>query len=187
MSYGDMCISRDRTLSVSSHLTPDPEKRLLAIKESIREEIKSTENKLCFSAFLSVLMAFLSFSLLGNGPFPVTASLLSMLALTVSMTAMSQFVERHGRIYCLDGKRKEKTPEYILDEADLTEFSRLELVNFLDKYLGGGITAMDYYEDIVARVLLSARVCVRKKFMLSVSLVWLISASAVTAAGLLIK
>ena len=25
---------------------------------------------------------------------------------------------------------------------------------------------MDYYEDIVARVLLSARVCVRKKFMI---------------------
>ncbi len=60
---------------------------------------------------------------------------------------------------------------------------RNELIHKLDKYLGGGITATQYYEDIVGLILADARVARRKRRWLAI-LFWLVG---VGQAGVLLR
>ena len=43
------------------------------------------------------------------------------------------------------------------------EYAHGELIYRLDKYLGGGITATPYHEDLVGQIVIHARIAVRKQ------------------------
>ena len=53
--------------------------------------------------------------------------------------------------------------DFLISAYDIAKYTHNELILRLDKYLGGGITAMQYYEDIVGQIVISARIAARKQ------------------------
>lgn len=144
-------------MSVSSHLTPEPERRLWLILEDAARASDRQDWKL---AALTALCAAQS---LAAGPSVwMTAAALVGLA-GVSPLSASPRLRRldqpgtHGSVN-----------DCLVDPADLVGYSRAELVLKLDRYLGGGVTATQYYEDLVGRILSSARLSRRKTIFLAV-------------------
>ena len=85
------------------------------------------------------------------------------IAVAFSLLGMSSVTEKTGGVKFLDRSNSEFPDDYLLDENDLSKYSRTELVNFLDKYLGGGISSTPYYEDLVSRISCAALCLIRKK------------------------
>jgi len=61
----------------------------------------------------------------------------------------------------------------------------VELVNIMDRYLGGGVTATPYYDDIVGQIVLTARRITRKVRALAAAGALAVLAQLVLLAGLL--
>lgn len=150
----------DRNLSVSSHLTPDPEKRLIRMLENLNEQQRSADFRLFAGAIVSAVEMF------ALTPSCTGAEILLCAAILIVFTAMSPLMETEKRIKFLDVKESELPDDYIFDGYDIAKYSRSELVNFLDKYLGGGISATPYYEDMVSRISYSSRRLVRRQRLL---------------------
>ncbi len=151
-------------MSVSAHLTPEPERRLWLILESMRHAVDSADLRIgAITAFAAAELAFLRIRMPADGPgFLTMAALTAALPLGVfAFTPMKRlpkwlrFLEpRHGKMSAEDS---------LISVDDLVKYSHGDLIFRLDKYLGGGITATPYYEDIVGQIVENARVAARKQ------------------------
>lgn len=151
-------------MSVSAHLTPEPERRLWLILESMRHAVDSCDLRIgALTAFAVVELAFIKI-LLPVGPpgFLALVSLTAILPLGVFAFAplkrlpkWLQFLEPH--------RGKMKAEDSLITVEDLVKYSHGDLIFRLDKYLGGGITATPYYEDIVGQIVENARAASRKQ------------------------
>lgn len=150
-------------MSVSSHLTPEPERRLWLILENIRHTAERSD------AAVAVLTA-LSLAELALGPKTAWGWALWAAAVAGIMT-LSPLA---GIVKWLDGgAQRQKAYDNFITPDELMKYSHGELILKLDKYLGGGITATPYYEDLVGLILQASRAAVRKRRLL-----WIVSALA---------
>ena len=153
----------DRNLSVSSHLTPDPERRLRRMLDNLHEQQRSAEFKLSAAAIAAAIEMFAVL------PSRTGTEFLLSLVICFAFAGLSPFMETDKKLPVLDCKETDLPDDYILDEYDLAKYSSSELVNFLDKYLGGGISATPYYEDLVSRIAYRSRRLVRRHRMLAIA------------------
>jgi hypothetical protein len=154
-------------MSVSAHLTPEPERRLWLILESMRHAVDSADLRIAaVTAFALVEVAFIM-ATVPAGPLGRLglASLTTALPLGVFAFAPMrrlpkwlQFLEPH--------RDKMRADDSLILVDDLVKYSHGDLIFRLDKYLGGGITATPYYEDIVGQIVENARVASRKQRLL---------------------
>ena len=155
-------------MSVSSHLNPEPERRLWIIHESLKRTLEWTDIKLWALAFFAALELTAACYVLPPGA--ARAAVLALLAasLPVSALALTPFLETPPRMPLADPARGRPHPgDTMLAARDLAKYPQIELVNILDRYLGGGVTATPYYEDIVGQIVLTARVITRKNRVLA--------------------
>jgi hypothetical protein len=148
-------------MSVSAHLTPEPERRLWLILESMRHEVDSADLR------IGALTAFGAAELALFRTVPFLAALALTAALPLCLFAFAplrrlpkwlQFLEPH--------RDKIRADDSLILVDDLVKYSHGDLIFRLDKYLGGGITATPYYEDIVGQIVENARVAWRKQRLL---------------------
>lgn len=174
-------------MSVSSHLNPEPERRLWIIHEKLRASAERTELKLWALAALAVLELALSALLPGNG---IACALRLLLGgvLVLCVFSLSTLVENPAKVPLADppGERP-RSADSLLAEGTLAKFPQMELVIVLDKYLGGGITATPYYEDIVGLIVKSARVGVRRGRLFGAAAFAALSAQLLLLAGLVCR
>lgn len=147
-------------MSVSSHLTPEPERRLWLILENIRHLAERTDAALTVLTALAMLELSLSQrSLWGWALW--AAAVLGILALS----------PLGARFKWLDGyAEKRRAYDNLITPEEMMKYTHGELILKLDKYLGGGVTATPYYEDLVGLILQASRTAVRKGRLL-----WIVS------------
>ena len=147
-------------MSVSAHLTPEPERRLWLILESMRHEVDSADLRVAaVTALAAAELAFLK-------PGPSLAALLGVV-LPLGMFAFTPLKRLPKWLQFLETRRdKMRADDSLILVDDLVKYSHGDLIFRLDKYLGGGITATPYYEDIVGQIVENARVAARKQRLL---------------------
>ncbi len=158
-------------MSVSSHLNPEPERRLWIIHGNMRRAIDRTDIKIgALTAFAAAQMAFIRATAPGT-PLAHSAIVLLSAVLPIGLAAFSPFIEVQRQLPFLDpGMDKRSAGDCLIAAYDIAKYPQIELVIRLDKYLGGGVTATPYYEDIVGQIVASARVATRKRrFFLAAS------------------
>ncbi len=154
-------------MSVSTHLTPEPERRLWIILEQMRQGGEQADWKLfALAAFAAGQLAFVR-SLGDAGPSGLLALASLCAALPLGVFAFSPMAGTPRWLPLLDPSRgRPGAGDRLIAADDVVKYSQTELVNRFDKYLGGGITATPYYEDIVAGILVAARIAARKRRLL---------------------
>ncbi|MBI4802409.1 MAG: hypothetical protein HY796_07795 [Elusimicrobia bacterium] len=159
-------------MSISTHLTPDPERRLLTLLESMRRAVGWTEKKIgALTAFAAAQLAFVRVTAPAGPP-----GFLAMIALGAAMAlgvfAFSPLTGKPGWIPFLEPPRDiHRSDDCLVSADDLAKYSRSELVLLLDQYLGGGITATRYYEDLVGQIVINARIATRKRRLFRIACV----------------
>ena len=159
-------------MSVSAHLTPEPERRLWLILESMRHAVDSADLRIgALTAFSVAELAFIKI-LLPVGP-PGFLALVSLtLALPLGVFAFAPLKRLPKWLHFLEPHRGKIGPEDCLISADdLIKYSHGDLIFRLDKYLGGGITATPYYEDIIGQIVENARIAERKQRLFRIACV----------------
>ncbi len=151
-------------MSVSAHLTPEPERRLWLILESMRHAVDSADARVAgLTVFAAAELAFLR----PGGP--LTAGAL-MAALPLGVFAFAPLKRLPKWLQFLEPRKdKMRADDSLILVEDLIKYSHGDLIFRLDKYLGGGITATPYYEDIVGQIVENARVASRKQNLLRVA------------------
>ena len=150
-------------MSVSSHLTPDPERRLRVIHGNIYDSLKWTDSKLgALTLFAAVQLPMIRF-LAPQGTPGYIASLSLCAVVPLGLLGISPFIDTPKPIPLLEPVHMPLPHDSLINESDIVRYSQLELTNFLDRYLGGGITATPYYEDIIAQIVIGARIATRKR------------------------
>ena len=138
-------------MSVSSHLTPQPEQRLWIILEAMQAAVAQDERKIAaVTGLVAVELMFVS-----------QQSWLSLIALgaTLGLGLFSYAPLPANK----PAKGTPSKADNLVKAADIAKYTRAELILRLDSYLGGGITSTAYYEDIVGEILIHARLAVRKR------------------------
>jgi len=165
-------------MSVSAHLTPEPERRLWLILESMRHEVDSADARIGALTIFAVA----ELAIFREAHFAVALFLTTVLPLGLFAFAplrrlpkWLQFLEPH--------RDKIRPDDSLILVDDLVKYSHGDLIFRLDKYLGGGITATPYYEDIVGQIVENARVAWRKQRLLRAGCVL----AGLAQAGLLIQ
>ena len=144
-------------MSISAHLTPEPERRLTLILENMRHEGEWADKKI---GALTVFAAAELVLARPAGPF----SFLLAVALPLGVFAFAPLARLPSILSFLDAdKHKTSVNDCLIAVEDLAKYSQGELINRLDRYLGGGITATPYYEDIVGQIVARASVAARKR------------------------
>ncbi len=151
-------------MSVSSHLTPEPERRLWAILDSLRASVAAADWQLlaltAFSAAEALLLRF-------TGPGEAAGSFVLAVAACLGLAAFVARPKLPGNGTRLDPARgKQSVDDSLITAEDLAKYAHGELILKMDRYLGGGITATQYHEDLVAEIGVNARLAVRKRRML---------------------
>lgn len=154
-------------MSISSHLTPEPERRLWIIHDNMRRAVEWTDTKLAVLViFAAAELSFLKPGLLGLlGLVPLSSALLVGIIATLPLTRIPRWLA-----FLEPAKGEQCAADCLIAAEDLAKYTHLELILRLDKYLGGGITATRYYEDIVGQTVLLARIVVRKQRLFLVAL-----------------
>ena len=154
-------------MSVSAHLTPEPERRLWLILESMRHAVDSADLRIgALAGFAIAELAFIKI-LLPVGP----PGFLALAALTASLPlgvfAFAPLKRLPPWLKFLEPRRgKMSAEDSLITVDDLVKYAHGDLIFRLDRYLGGGITATPYYEDIVGQIVENARVAARKQRLL---------------------
>jgi len=150
-------------MSVSSHLNPEPERRLWIIHRLMRRSVEWTDIKLgALAAFAAAQMALIKV-LVPGGPLTCPELVLLSAVLFIGLIALSPLIEAQRHIPLIDpGLDKRRTGDCLIVPHDIAKYPQIELVIHLDRYLGGGVTATPYYEDIVGQILINARIATRK-------------------------
>lgn len=175
-------------MSVSSHLSPEPERRLWIIHENVRRSVEWTDTKLGILAVLAVLEIPVIFGGFRPGMLAYAGALLICLALPLALTGLSPFTETPKPVPLLDQPVGKMLPDdSFLLPRDLARYTHADLVFRLEKYLGGGITALRYHEDIVGRIIAASRVCVRKGRLFSAACAAALTAQLALVAAMLMR
>lgn len=144
-------------MSVSTHLTPDPERRLLILRENMQEAVAWTEKKTgALAVFAAAQLAWLH-AASPSGPLSLAAMASLAASLPMGIFAFSPLTDRPG-----PSIGPHRSDDSLILAEDLAKYTSTEMILLLDRYFGGGITATQYYEDIVAQIVVSARAAVRK-------------------------
>ena len=143
-------------MSTSSHLTPEPERRLWLILESVRRAVDKTDLKIgMLTAFAAGELALLRPGLLSALPLAA--------ALPLGVFAFLPFSGKPKGLAYLDPRAaKPGLGDCLIAADDVAKYALGDLIQKMDKYLGGGITATQYYEDIVGQILVCSRVAAKK-------------------------
>ena len=151
-------------MSVSAHLTPEPERRLWLILESMRAGVESADWKIAgLTAFAALELALVKLAF----PDSLFACAALGAALPVGVLAFAPLTRMPKWLVFLEPSHdKIRADDCLIVAEDLIKYSHGELIFKLDKYLGGGITATAYYEDVVGEILANAKTAVRKRRML---------------------
>lgn len=169
-------------MSVSSHLTPEPERRLWVIHDTVLRAAEWVDVQ------QGVLLVFLMLELpyLGRGVAGYSAVLLALAAILLALAGFSPLTEAVRQLPLLDQPVGKVTPlDSFLQPGDLARYPHIELVLRMDKYLGGGITATPYHEDIVARIIAVSRRVTRKRRLFAGACAAALGAQLLLAAALL--
>jgi len=164
---------------ISSHLTPEPERRLWVILDNVRGRLETAERKAAGLAFFAAAQAaFLKVST-GGGPLVLAGASILGAAVLLAGAAVVPFYR---------APRKPAPPpetpspdESLLFFGDLAKYSHAELVLKLEKYLGGGITGTPYHEDLIARIVVESRLAAFKHRLLR----WAFAAAGLAQAAFL--
>ena len=142
-------------MSVSSHLTPEPERRLWLILESARHAAEFNDLKIAgLTAFAAA-----EFFLVQSPPARLALAAAALLGV-FAFSPLSGKPRWHP--FHTGPADKPRSADNLVSVDDLAKYSHGELIARLDWYLGGGITATQYYEDIVGQIVISARLAARK-------------------------
>lgn len=147
-------------MSISTHLTPDPERRLLILRESMHEAVVWVEKKTgAITVFAAGQLAWL-YTAATAGPLYMAAMAALAASLPLGVYAFSPLIGKPG-----PSKGPHRSDDSFIAAEDLAKYTHAEMVLLLDRYFGGGITATRYYEDIVAQIIANARAAVRKTLL----------------------
>lgn len=170
--------------SVSSHLSPEPERRLFIILEQVTQAAQWADLKIgALTAFAAAELAAIHF--LGQAhpviSFPLAATL------PLGVLGFSPLTGKPGRLTLLEPSEGKQGPDDNLTAVDdLVKYSHGELIGRLDRYLGGGIAATPYHEGIVERIAVVSRMAARKERVLFLLCV-LVGVAQMALLGLLIR
>lgn len=153
-----------RLVSISAHLTPEPERRLTLILENMRHAGEYADRKIgAMTAFAAVELIFLRF-MTPEGPFGSAAAAALTAVLPLGVFAFAPLARLPKFLSFLDeAKHKTSVNDCLIAVEDLAKYTQGELIGRLDRYLGGGITATPYYEDIVGQIVAYASIAARKQ------------------------
>lgn len=174
-------------MSVSSHLTPEPERRLWLILESMRHCVEWTDHKIAaLTLFAALELAYIKIAA-PAGALNMGSLIVLAAALPLGVFSFSPLVGLPKWLPFL-GLQKDKpaSADNLISADDVAKYSHLELIARLDKYLGGGITATQYYEDIVVEIVVSARIAARKQRLFRVACI-VVGVGQLGLLGLLLK
>lgn len=175
-------------MSVSSHLNPEPERRLWIIHESVLRHSEWTDVKLAVLSFFAVIEMPVILGVFREGPLAMLAVGLLCLVLPLTLAAFSPLADTPRMMPLLDQSVGKMDPaDSFLVARDLARYPQIELVNRLDKYLGGGITATRYYEDIVGRIISVSRTASRKRRLFALACVPAVAAQLALALRLFLR
>jgi hypothetical protein len=148
-------------MSISAHLTPEPERRLTLILENVRHEGEWADKKIgALTAFAAAELAFTR----SGGALGFATAVALAAALPLGVFAFAPLARLPAFLSFLDvGKHKTSVNDCLIAVEDLAKYSQGELINRLDRYLGGGITATPYFEDIVGQIASRSNVAARKR------------------------
>lgn len=170
-------------MSVSSHLTPEPERRLWLILEKVREEAERAQWKAAALGGLSALELAL-----GGAPFPGAARAALAAAAALGALALLPDARKGRRLPLLDPTIGRQTvDDSLISVEDIPKYAYGELVLKLDRYLGGGVTSHQYYEDIIADIGRQARRAGRARRLLAVGAAFSIAAHLALAASFVLR
>ena len=157
-------------MSISAHLTPEPERRLWLILENMRRSVEWADMKIgALTAFAAGQLAFFRI-LTPSNPLGFAALAALTAALPLGVFAFAPLTRIPQWLSFLEPKRdKPTTDDCLISVEDLSKYSHGELIFRLDKYLGGGITATPYYEDVVGQIVERAKVAARKQRLFSIA------------------
>jgi len=157
-------------MSVSAHLTPEPERRLWLILESVRHAVDSADLRI--GALTGFAVVELAFIVLPVGPpgFLALVSLTAALPLGVFAFASMKRLPKWLR-FLETRPGKMRADDSLITVDDLVKYSHGDLIFRLDTYLGGGITATPYYEDIIGQIVENARLAAHKQRLFGVACV----------------
>ncbi|UPT73488.1 MAG: hypothetical protein M0D55_16695 [Elusimicrobiota bacterium] len=150
-------------MSVSAHLSPEPERRLWLIYESLRNSTDGADFRLGALAALAALEIGLLRPTLWLAV-PLAAVLVAAATAFLPVRRLPKTLA-----YLEEARRKPRVDDNLLLPEDLVKYSHGELIFRFDKYLGGGITATPYYEDLVGRILDHAHMAARKQAILKIA------------------
>jgi hypothetical protein len=152
-------------MSISSHLTPEPERRLWLILEHMQHDVESADRRIAaITAFAALEVAFIKLLMISGGPLGLLTLLLLALALPLGVFAFSPLSGKPKAPYLPEPHKDKPSVDHCMIWAeDIAKYTHSELVHRFDKYLGGGITATPYHEDIVGQIVVHARIAVRKQ------------------------
>jgi hypothetical protein len=151
-------------VSISAHLTPEPERRLWLILESMRHAIETNDRRIgALTAFAAAELMFVKFLAPAGALGLLTLAALAA-ALPLGVFAFSPLARLPAFLSFLDDPKHATSPnDCLIAVDDLAKHTRAELVLRLDKYLGGGVTATPYYEDVVGQTIEFALIASRKQ------------------------
>ena len=151
-------------MSISSHLTPEPERRLWTILESMQRSVEGADLRIgAITAFAAIELAFIKM-LAPAGPLALPTLALLSPALPLGVFAFSPLTGVPKWLYTPKPHKDKPSIDHCMILAeDIAKYAHGELIYRLDKYLGGGITATPYHEDLVGQIVIHARIAVRKQ------------------------
>ena len=154
-------------MSVSSHLTPEPERRLRLILDDVRRTAGGLEVRAGALTAFAAGELFLLKALAPTG-WGLPARVLLAAALPLGVYAFAPMRGAPEEFPFRKPKEKPRDTDALVDAEALAKHSHGELIRRLDFYLGGGVTATPYYEDLVGQIVAAARVASRKRLLLKV-------------------
>ena len=159
-------------MSVSSHLTPEPERRLWIIHEIMRHSVEWADRKIAALTVFTAAQMALIWLLAPAGALSHLALVALCVVLPLGVFAYSPLTEVARRLPFLEpSDDRSYAADFLLSVHDIATYSQNELVNRMDKYLGGGITATPYYEDIIGQIVVYARIAARKQRLFRIACV----------------
>jgi hypothetical protein len=130
----------------------------------MQHSVESTDRRIAaITAFAALELAFIKM-LAPAGPLGFSTIVLLALALPLGVFAFSPLSGKPKWPYLPEPRKDKPSVDHcMLWAEDIAKYTHSELVHRLDKYLGGGITATPYHEDLVGQIVIHARIAVRKQ------------------------
>lgn len=149
-------------MSVSAHLSPEPERRLWLMLEAQRVAVDGFDARMAGLVALSAAELAFAAGRAGLASWAALAPLAVVLPLgAFSFLPLPRLPKWLS--FLEPARQRQRLDDNLLESEDLTKYSHGELIFRFDKYLGGGITATPYYEDLVGRIFDGAVLAARKK------------------------